>query len=92
MIVTETIGAGGVAIEAPPAVWATMSSVLLGTWERRPLIASPKDRDKIFDNSAAFVRACYPAQASFFFLLFSVARIGMGREQGAFWCLGVLFW
>lgn len=47
----------------PPA-WSTLHSVLLGTWERRPLMTSPKDRNKMLDNAAAFVRACFPGQVS----------------------------
>eukprot|EP00903_Cladosiphon_okamuranus_P009321 g8891.t1 len=45
-----------------PTAWSTMASVMLGTWERRPQTANPKDRDTLFENSAAFVRACFPAQ------------------------------
>lgn len=45
-----------------PAPWSTMASVMLGTWEKRPQTTNPKDRDTLFDNSAAFVRACFPAQ------------------------------
>lgn len=56
---TEEDGEGGGFSDVP---WTTMSSVLLGVWERKPRIASPKDRDRLMDNSAAFVRACFPAQ------------------------------
>ena len=45
-----------------PAPWSTMASVMLGTWEKRPQTTNPKDRDTLFDNSAAFVRACFPTQ------------------------------
>lgn len=48
-----------------PRAWSTMTSVLLGTWERRPVLSSAKDRNKMLGNSAAFVRACYPAQVKY---------------------------
>lgn len=52
-------------LAASPRAWSTMTSVLLGTWERRPVLSNAKDRNKMLGNSAAFVRACYPAQVKY---------------------------
>lgn len=58
-----TVSGGGDADEEGESpAWKTLHSVFLGTWERRPLVTSPKDRNKLLDNAAAFVRACFPAQ------------------------------
>lgn len=66
--------------------WETMPSVLLGTWERRPQTSSQRDRDTLFDNSAAFVRACFPAQVSMgaFCLVSFIELLVVGVCQGGF--------
>ncbi|CAM9846313.1 unnamed protein product [Ectocarpus sp. 12 AP-2014] len=61
-IMEASVGSSCLSMSSSPVPWETMPSVLLGTWERRPLTTVPKDRHRLFDNSAAFVRACFPAQ------------------------------
>eukprot|EP00752_Nemacystus_decipiens_P016447 g14702.t1 len=63
------------------APWATMASVMLGTWERRPQTANPKDRDTLFDNSAAFVRACFPAQTWLQYHMEEEMGLPLGRAR-----------
>ncbi|CBJ48497.1 conserved unknown protein [Ectocarpus siliculosus] len=61
-IMEASVGPSCLSMSSSPVPWETMPSVLLGTWERRPQTTVPKDRHRLFDNSAAFVRACFPAQ------------------------------
>ncbi|CAM9411737.1 unnamed protein product [Scytosiphon promiscuus] len=61
--------------------WATMPSVLLGTWERRPQTSSQRDRDRLLDNSAAFVRACFPAQTWLQYNMEEEMGLSLGLSQ-----------